>query len=145
MRGTVLESPAIDTKWAEVTLPNQPNVVRFAVFEVDLQAGEVRKAGLRQKLAGQPFQVLQVLLEHPHEIVTREELRQHIWPGNTFVDYELAVKKAINRLREVLGDSVESPHFIETIPRRGYRFIGSIMPLPSDLPEGAVEPRSAGA
>jgi len=109
-------------------MPSQPRVVRFGIFEVDLQAGEVRKAGLRQKLTGQPFQVLQVLLEHPQEIVTREELRERIWPGNIFVDYDLALKKAVNRLREVLGDSAESPHFIETIPRRGYRFIGSIRP-----------------
>ena len=95
---------------------------------MDLTAGEVRKAGMRQKLAGQPFQVLQALLERPQEIVTREELRQRLWPDNTFVDYELALKKAVNRLREVLGDSAESPHFIETIPRRGYRFIGTIAP-----------------
>jgi len=107
-------------------MPNQPHVVKFGVFEVDLQAGEVRKAGMRQKLAGQPFQVLQALLERPQEIVTREELRERLWPGNTFVDYELALKKAINRLREVLGDSAESPHFIETIPRRGYRFLGAL-------------------
>src|ERR1700674_24557 len=108
------------------TMPSQPQVVKFGVFEVDLQSGEVRKAGIRQKLAGQPFQVLQVLLEHPQEIVTREELRQRLWPGNTFVDYELALKKAINRLREVLGDSADSPHFIETVPRRGYRFLGTV-------------------
>ena len=126
-------------------MPNQPRVIRFGVFEVDLQAGEVRKAGLRQKLAGQPFQVLQVLLERPQEIVTREELRERIWPGNTFVDYDLALKKAVNRLREVLGDSAESPHFIETVPRRGYRFIGAITPLSSNLSEAAGEPRSVGA
>ncbi len=111
--------------------PSQPRVVKFGVFEVDLQAGEVRKAGMRQKLAGQPFRVLQALLEHPQEIVTREELRQRLWPDNTFVDYELALKKAVNRLRELLGDSAESPHFIETVPRRGYRFIGTITPPPS--------------
>jgi TolB-like protein/DNA-binding winged helix-turn-helix (wHTH) protein/cytochrome c-type biogenesis protein CcmH/NrfG len=81
---------------------------------------------MRQKLTGQPFQVLQALLERPQEIVTREELRQRLWPDNTFVDYELALKKAVNRLREVLGDSADSPHFIETIPRRGYRFLGGI-------------------
>src|SRR5437762_10742992 len=109
-------------------IPSQSRVIKFGVFEVDLQAGEVRKAGMRQRLAGQPFQVLQVLLEHPQEIVTREELRQRMWPGNTFVDYELALKKAVNRLREVFGDSAESPHFIETVPRRGYRFIGTIVP-----------------
>jgi TolB-like protein/DNA-binding winged helix-turn-helix (wHTH) protein len=108
------------------TMPSQPRVVKFGVFEVDLQAGEVRKAGMRQKLTGQPFQVLQALLERPHEIVTREELRERLWPGNTFVDYDLALKKAVNRLREVLGDSAESPHFIETIPRRGYRFLGAL-------------------
>jgi TolB-like protein/DNA-binding winged helix-turn-helix (wHTH) protein/Tfp pilus assembly protein PilF len=122
-------------------IPSQPRVVKFGVFEVDLLAGEVRKAGMKQKLAGQPFQVLQALLEHPQEIVTREELRERIWPGNTFVDYELALKKDVNRLREMLGDSAESPHFIETIPRRGYRFIGTISSppsLPSDPRESAV-------
>src|SRR6202165_5598345 len=107
-------------------MPNHPDVVKFGVFEVDLKAGEVRKAGVRQKLGGQPFQVLQLLLEHPQEIVTREELRERLWPGNTFVDYELALKKAVNRLRGVLGDSADSPHFIETVPRRGYRFLGTV-------------------
>jgi DNA-binding winged helix-turn-helix (wHTH) protein len=106
------------------TSPTPPRVVRFGVFEVDLTAGEVRKAGLRQKLVGQPFQLLQALLERPGEVVTRDELRHRIWP-NTIVDYDLALKKAVNRIREVLGDSAESPRFIETIPRRGYRFIGS--------------------
>src|SRR6267154_2445443 len=122
-------------------IPSQPRVVKFGVFEVDLQAGEVRKAGMRQKLVGQPFQVLQALLERPKEIVTREELRERIWPGNAFGDYELALKKAINRLRDLLGDSAESPHFIETVPRRGYRFIGTIT-LSADSGEhivGAVE------
>jgi len=104
---------------------------------VDLTAGEVRKTGMRQKLAGQPFQVLQALLERPQEIITREELRQRLWPDNTFVDYELALKKAVNRLREVLGDSADSPHFIETIPRRGYRFIGTIAPSSALLGSGA--------
>src|SRR5437764_353879 len=110
------------------TSPSAPRVVRFGVFEVDLNTGELRKAGLRQKLTGQPFQVLQALLEHPQEVVSREDLRQRLWPDNTFVDYELALKKAISHLREVLGDSADSPHFIETIPRRGYRFIGAITP-----------------
>src|SRR5215472_6481661 len=107
-------------------IPNQPQVVKFGIFEVDLAAGEVRKAGMRQKLARQPIQVLQALLEHPQEVVTREELRERLWPDNTFVDYDLALKKAVNRLREVLGDSAENPHYIETVPRRGYRFIGTI-------------------
>ncbi len=108
------------------TTPSRPRLLKFGVFEVDLTTGEVRKAGMRQKLTGQPFQVLQALLERPQEIVTREELRERLWPGNTFVDYELALKKAVNRLREVLGDSAESPRFIETVPRRGYRFIGTV-------------------
>jgi adenylate cyclase len=102
---------------------NQPRVLRFGVFEVDLEARELRKSGMRQKLAGQPFEVLQFLLERSQQIITREELQQHVWPRNTFIDYDLALKKAINRIREVLGDSAESPRFIETIPRRGYRFI----------------------
>ena len=108
--------------------PNQRQLVKFGIFEVDLAAGEIRKAGMRQKVAPQPFQVLQVLLERPQEVVTREEFRERVWPDNTFVDYELALKKAINRLREVLGDSAENPRFIETIPRRGYRFIGITPP-----------------
>src|SRR5262249_37368468 len=87
---------------------------------------ELRKAGMRQKLAGQPFQVLEALLERPQEIVTREELRKRLWPDNTFVDYDLALKKAVNRLREVLGDSADSPRFIETVPRLGYRFIAPV-------------------
>jgi Tol biopolymer transport system component/DNA-binding winged helix-turn-helix (wHTH) protein len=109
-----------------VAIPVPRQVVKFGIFEVDLAAGEVRKAGMRQKLAGQPFQVLQTLLEHPQEVVTREELRKRLWPDNAFVDYDLALKKAVNRLREVLGDSAENPHYIETVPRRGYRFIGTI-------------------
>ena len=104
----------------------QRQLLKFGVFEVDLAAGEIRKAGMRLKLAPQPFQVLQVLLQNPQQVVTREELRERVWPDNTFVDYELALKKVINRLREVLGDSAENPHFIETIPRRGYRFIAPI-------------------
>jgi len=100
--------------------------MRFGVFELNLTAGELRKAGMRQKLSGQPLQVLAALLEHPQEIVTREELRKRLWPDNTFVDYELALKKAVNRLRDVLGDSAESPRFIETVPRMGYRFIAPV-------------------
>jgi len=110
---------------------------------VDLAAGEVRKAGLRQRLGGRPLQILQALLERPQEIVTREELRQRLWPSIAFVDYELALKKAVNRLREALGDSADSPHFIETIPRRGYRFIGVISPQ-SVRPESG-EPRLTAA
>jgi TolB-like protein/DNA-binding winged helix-turn-helix (wHTH) protein len=104
---------------------SQTRVVKFGVFEVDLEAGELRKSGVRQKLAGQHFHVLQLLLEHPQQIVTREQLQQRIW-ANEVVDYDLGLKKALNRIREVLGDSAESPRFIETIPRRGYRFIAPL-------------------
>ena len=109
-------------------MSSQPQLVRFGVYEVDLRSGELRKGGIRLKLASQTFQVLKALLEHPSELVTREELRQLLWPANTSVDYDLALKKAINRLRDVLSDSADSPRYIETVPRRGYRFIGSIIP-----------------
>jgi len=124
-------------------IPNQPRMVKFGVFEVDFQSCEVRKSGMKQKLVGQPFQVLQALLENPQEIVTREQLRQRLWPENTFVDYDLALKKAVNRLRGVLGDSAENPHFIETIPRQGYRFIGTVEAVvhgPKYLPASATLP-----
>ena len=106
--------------------PTQSHVNRFGVFEVDFAAGELRKSGMRQNLSGQPFEVLRILLEHSHEVVTREELRRHLWPDNTFVDYDLALKRVINRLRDALGDSADNPRFIETIPRKGYRFIAPV-------------------
>jgi TolB-like protein/DNA-binding winged helix-turn-helix (wHTH) protein/tetratricopeptide (TPR) repeat protein len=107
-------------------LPSEGKLLKFGTFEVDLRSCEVRKAGIKQKLAAQPFQVLQALLERPKEVVTREELRQRLWPGNTFVDYDLGLKRAVNQVREVLSDSAESPRFIETIPRRGYRFLADV-------------------
>jgi TolB-like protein/Flp pilus assembly protein TadD len=98
--------------------------IRFGVFELDLRVGELRKQGLRIRLQKQPFEVLQILLEHPGEVVSREELQQQIWPADTFVDFDQGLSNAIKRLREALCDSAESPRFIETVPRRGYRFIG---------------------
>jgi TolB-like protein/DNA-binding winged helix-turn-helix (wHTH) protein len=106
--------------------PTQLGAIRFGVFEVDLRAGELRKQGVKVKLQEQPLQVLQVLLEKPGEIVTREELRKRIWPSDTFVDFDGGVNNAIKRLREALGDKAETPRFIETLPRRGYRFIGTV-------------------
>jgi len=110
-------------------------ILHFGIFEVDLKACELRKHGLRLKLPEQPFQVLVVLLENPGEIVTREDLRNRLWPGDTFVDFDHGLNNAVMRLREVLGDSSENPRFVETIPRRGYRFIapvtGSFFPGPS--------------
>ena len=101
-------------------------VIRFATFEVDLQAQELRKGGLRLKLSGQPFQVLAILLEQPGAVVTREELQKRLWP-DTFVDVDHNLNTAINKIREALGDSAESPRFVETLPRRGYRFVGSVI------------------
>src|SRR6266849_1765623 len=106
--------------------PSQLGAIRFGVFEVDLRAGELRKQGVKIKLQEQPFQVLQVLLEKPGEVVTREEMRQRIWPVDTFVDFDGGVNNAVKRLREALSDSAESPRYIETIPRKGYRFIGPV-------------------
>src|SRR5215470_1308384 len=100
-------------------------VVRFATFEVNLRAGEVRKGGLRLKLGGQPFQVLAILLARPGELVTREELQKRLW-ADTFVDVDHNLNTAINKIREVLGDSAENPRFVETLARRGYRFIGAV-------------------
>jgi DNA-binding winged helix-turn-helix (wHTH) protein len=100
-------------------------VIRFATFEVDLQSQELRKGGLRLKLTGQPFQVLTILLEQPGTVVTREELQKRLWP-DTFVDVDHNLNTAINKIREALGDSSENPRFVETLPRRGYRFISPI-------------------
>ena len=103
-----------------------PRIIRFATFEVDLQTRELRKSGLKLKLQGQPFEVLVMLLERPGELVAREQLRERLWPTDTFVDFDHGVNTAINRLREALGDSADNPRFIETLPRRGYRFIAPV-------------------
>jgi len=106
--------------------PAAMRVLRFGAFEADLQARELRKQGMQIKLQDQPFQVLIVLLEHAGEVVTREQLRQKLWPSDTFVDVDNSVNAAINRLREALGDSAESPRYVETLPRRGYRFVAPV-------------------
>ena len=100
--------------------------IRFAAFTVDLRAGELRKSGVKIRLQEQPFQVLSVLLERPGELVTREELRDRLWPGNTFVDFEHSLATAVKKLRRALDDSAAHPKLIETLPRRGYRFIASV-------------------
>jgi DNA-binding winged helix-turn-helix (wHTH) protein/dipeptidyl aminopeptidase/acylaminoacyl peptidase len=102
-----------------------PRLVQFATFEVDLQTGELRKAGQKLKLTGQPFQVLAILLARPGEVVTREELQKRLWP-DTFVDVDHNLNTAINKIREVLGDAAENPRFVETLPRKGYRFIAPL-------------------
>lgn len=98
-------------------------ILRFGAFEADLRAGELRKSGTRIKLQEQPFQVLTILLERPGEVLTREELRQKLWSTDTFVDFDNGLNTAIKKLRDTLGDSADSPRFIETLPKRGYRFI----------------------
>jgi len=108
--------------------------VRFAAFEVDFRAGELRKNGVKLKLTGQPYQVLAILLEHPGQVVAREELQNRLWP-DTFVDAEHNLNTAINKLREVLGDSAENPRFIETLPRRGYRFAFPVQVARNDSPD----------
>ena len=109
--------------------------IRFGVFELDLFSGELRKRGVKVKLQEQPFQVLQILLERPGEVVTREELQKRIWPANTFVDFDKGLYSAIKKLREAVGDDAGAPRYIETVPKRGYRFIASINEAPSSLAE----------
>lgn len=103
-----------------------PRNVRFGVFEADMEAGELRKHGLRLKLSEQPFQILMMLVARPGEVVSREVLRERLWPSDTFVDFDHGLNNAVMRLREVLGDSSDHPRFIETLPRRGYRFIAPV-------------------
>ena len=100
--------------------------LRFGVFEMDLRTGELRKHGMQVRLQKQPFQVLAMLLEHPGEVVTREELQKNLWPADTFVDFDHGLNKAINKIRDALGDSAESPRFLETVSRRGYRFLAEV-------------------
>ena len=100
--------------------------VHFAEFEADLRAGELYRSGHKVKLQERPFQVLAALLEHPGEVITRDELRHRIWPPDTFVDYGHGLAVAINKLREALRDSPEQPRFVETVGRRGYRFVAEI-------------------
>ena len=105
-------------------------VFRFATFEADPVTGELRKSGIRIRLQEQPFQVLLMLLERPGELLTREELRQRLWPADTFVDFDHSLNTVVNKLREALGDSAANPRFIETLARRGYRFVAPVRTEP---------------
>lgn len=119
---------------------NSKRVARFGVFELDLSAGELRRGGLKLHLQGQPFQVLALLLERAGDVVTREELRQKLWPSDTFVDFDHSLNTAINKVREALGDSATSPRYVETLARRGYRFIAPIQkPAQSDAASPTAE------
>src|SRR6266850_4216932 len=101
-------------------------VLQFDAFELDLRTGELRKRGVKLRLQGQPLELLGILLQSAGNLVTREELRSQLWPADTFVDFDHSLHNAIARLREVLGDSAETPRYIETLPRRGYRFIAPV-------------------
>src|SRR5262250_2446880 len=121
---TVIDWPPICGTMTEPT--HTPITVRFGPFEISSDSGELRKSGVRVKVSGQAIQVLCMLLQDPGRLVTRDELQQKLWPGASFGDFDHGLNAAVNRLREVLGDSATEPKFIETVPRRGYRFIGNI-------------------
>lgn len=109
-----------------MTDPMQARRYRFGVFEADAATGELRKQGIRIKVNVQPFQVLLMLLDRPGELLSREEISRELWPNGTFVDYEHGVNSAVNRIREALGDTARNPRFIETLARRGYRFVAPV-------------------
>lgn len=120
-------------------------ITRFGLFELDLAAGELRKSGARLRLQEQPFQVLALLLERAGQVVTREDLRQKLWPADTFVDFDHSLNTAVNKLREVLGDSATNPRYIETLAKRGYRFIAPVQKVEtSNVEKGDVETVRAG-
>lgn len=118
--------------------------VSFGVFEADLQTGELRRSGIRIKIQSQPFKVLSILLERPGEVVTREELQQRLWGDKTTVDFDHSIGTAINKIREALGDSAENPRFVETLARRGYRFIAPVSPVEASTPT-VVQPLENGS
>ena len=122
----------------------EPSLIRFGVFELDGRTGELRKHGVRLKIQDQPFQVLQALLERPGELVTREELQRRIWPQDTFVDFDQSLNRAINKVRDVLNDAAGAPRFVETLPRRGYRFIAPVNEVPISVPgQPSPQPQTA--
>jgi TolB-like protein len=124
---------ALDVGIAMDRLRSSQQIVRFGSFELDQAAGELRKDGAKVRLQEQPLEVLQILLELPGKLISRDELQRRIWPSDTFVDFDHGINNAIKRLREALGDTAETPRYIETLPRRGYRFIGTIKADPQDV------------
>ena len=118
---------------------------RFGAFEANSATGELRRQGIRMKLNAQPFQVLLMLLERPGELLTRDEIARELWPKGTFVDYEHGVNSAINRIREALGDTANNPKYVETLARRGYRFVAPVerIALGEDMPTPALAPSSS--
>lgn len=120
-------------------------VYRFGVFEADVACGELRRNGSKVRLQEQPFQVLIALLERSGEVVTREELRQRLWPADTFVDFDHSLNTAINKVRDALGDGAVNPRFLETIPKKGYRFIAAVQRLGAEATPPAVAAPASGA
>jgi DNA-binding winged helix-turn-helix (wHTH) protein len=116
--------------------PSSPRHIAFGAFELDRSSGELRKHGLKVKLADQPLQILLLLLEHPGDVVGRDDIRRRLWSSDTFVDFDAGLSSAVRKLRDALGDSAERPRFIETLPKRGYRFIGPV----SATPEASAGP-----
>ena len=121
--------------------PKAAHVLRFDIFELDVRAGELRKRGVKLRLRGQPLEVLASLLERAGDVVTRDELRTQIWPADTFVDFDHGLNNAVARIREALGDSAEKPRYVETLPRRGYRFVGRVHEVAPVLPAATTVPR----
>jgi len=115
--------------------------VQFGIFEADLRAGELLRNGSKVKLQEQPFQVLTVLLERAGEVVSREDLRTKLWPSDTFVDFDHSLNAAVRRLRDALGDSAENPRFVETVARRGYRFVGPVNGAAPEVTQKAIRRR----
>src|SRR6185437_6898870 len=120
-----------------------PHYLRFGTFEIDVPAGELRKSGVKLKLQDQPYQILFILVEYAGEIVTREELREQLWPADTFVDFDHSLNAAVKRLRDALGESAESPLYIETLARRGYRFIQPIQSIAEEPSRLDASPRTS--
>src|SRR5580698_6971724 len=140
LRGQVLHS--VRSPKCHMEPLRHPSVVRFGTFEVALQSGELRKAGVKIRVQQQPMKLLEILLERPGEVITREELRSRVWASESFGDFDQAVNIAIAKLRSALGDSAENPRYIETLPKRGYRFIADVSFVDADgrnrRPESAL-------
>jgi cholera toxin transcriptional activator len=142
----VNSSVTLDVRLAGVSAPSseigrKTRIARFGVFEADLDARELRKQGRRIRLQEQPFAVLAILLERPGSVISREDIRQKVWASDTFVDFDHSLNTAVNKIRETLGDSAGSPRFVETVARRGYRFVGQVSWENSSAPQpAAIQP-----
>src|SRR5215469_6722004 len=140
--GSSLQDPPhdnVEPKTPSVSSVSTPSVIRFGVFELDPRAAELRKHGRKIRLQEQPFQILLELLEHPGQVVLREEIRNKLWPNGTVVEFDHSINAAVKRLRDSLQDSAEKPRYIETLARRGYRFIAPV----SYEPDETCQPESA--